>query len=280
MQVWLDGSLIDPASAAVRIDDHGLVVGDGAFETLKTVRGEPFAARRHLDRLEHTLDALAIAMPDRDQIRAGMVQVIAAYRNGDAATGELRIRVTVTGGPGPLSSSAPTGPASVIVAASPLGDAPVPSAITVPWTRNERGALAGLKTTSYAENVRALRAAHQAGASEAIMANTVGDLCEGTGTNVFVVIDGQCITPPLSAGPLAGVTRELAIKAMAAHGIKVAERNLPLAVLAEADEVFLTSTTRDVQGLTRVDDRVLHVGPVTTKAAASFDEMLAGPSDP
>ena len=141
-----------------------------------------------------------------------------------------------------------------------------------PWTRNERGATAGLKTTSYAENVRALRIAHEAGASEALMANTQGHLCEGTGTNVFVVIDGQAFTPPLDSGCLAGVSRELLLEAA-----EVTEKTMPLDVLTTADEVFLTSTTRDVQGLERVDDRTLEVGPVTMQMGEVFNTILATP---
>ena len=119
----------------------------------------------------------------------------------------------------------------------------------VPWTRNERAATAGLKTTSYADNVIALAAAHRAGASEALFANTRGELAEGTGSNVFVVIDGVALTPPLASGALAGVTRGLVVEWAAAAGLPIREADLPMSVLAEADEVFLTSSTRDVQAV-------------------------------
>ena len=270
MQVWLNGNLVDPAEARVPIDDHGLVVGDGAFETLRTVGGEPLAITRHLRRLERSLDALAIARPDETDLRRGVAECVDAF-DGD----EARVRITVTGGQGPLGSGAPHGPATVIVAAGELKAKAEPTAITVPWTRNERGALAGLKTTSYAENVRALRSAHAAGASEALFANTVDELCEGTGTNVFVVIDGVCLTPPLSSGCLAGVTRELVLEVA-----DITEQALPFDVLQSADEIFLTSSTRDVQGLVRIDDRALEVGPVTKQIAAGFDALIAETTDP
>lgn len=275
MQVWLNGNLVDPAEASVPIDDHGLVVGDGAFETLRTVSGEPLAITRHLRRLERSLDALAIPRPNEADLRRGVYECIDAF-DGDAFdSDEARVRITVTGGQGPLGSGAPTGPATVIVAAGELKARAEPTAITVPWTRNERGALAGLKTTSYAENVRALRSAHAAGASEALFANTVDELCEGTGTNVFVVVDGVCLTPPLSSGCLAGVTRELVLEIA-----DITEQPLPFDVLQTADEVFLTSSTRDVQGLTRIDDRELAVGPVTNQIAAGFDALIAETTDP
>ncbi|NEE51568.1 4-amino-4-deoxychorismate lyase, partial [Streptomyces sp. SID8455] len=119
---------------------------------------------------------------------------------------------------------------------------------TVPWTRNERGALTGLKTTSYAENVVALARARERGASEALFPNTVGRLCEGTGSNVFVVLDGRIHTPPVASGCLAGITRALAVEWTGAE-----ESDLPMEVLAEADEIFLTSTLRDIQAVHRVD---------------------------
>jgi len=264
VHVWLNGRLVDASDATLPIDDHGLVVGDGAFETLKTTGGHAFAVTRHLERLSRSLDALAIDMPDSSVLRSAIAETVAAGGHQ-----ESRIRLTVTAGSGSLGSGMPGGAPSVVIAVTELKPKVVPIAITVQWTRNERGATAGLKTTSYAENVRALRVANEAGASEALFANTRGELCEGTGTNVFVVIDGETFTPPLSSGCLAGVSRELLLEMT-----DIEERTFPLEVLTTADEVFLTSTTRDVQALTKIDQRELAVGPVTQKMAARFDEIL------
>ena len=137
---------------------------------------------------------------------------------------------------------------------------------TVPWPRNERGALAGLKTTSYAENVVALAEAKRRGATEAVFANLAGHLCEGTGTNVFYVVDGELRTPTLASGCLAGVTRGLVLEWFGGR-----EVDEPIEVLAEASEIFLASTTRDVQGVARWDDRDLEApGPVTAEALATW----------
>jgi branched-chain amino acid aminotransferase len=136
--------------------------------------------------------------------------------------------------------------------------------------------VAGLKTTSYAENVRALAYAKERGGSEAIFANTVGNLCEGTGSNIFCVFDGELVTPPLESGALAGVTRNLVLAWFGA-----VERDVPLAKLAEADEIFLTSTTRDVQAVHRADDRDLATpGEVTAAVAKVFAERSAEDIDP
>lgn len=273
MHVWANGAMVDADGPHVAVDDHGLVVGDGAFETLKTVRGEPFLITRHLRRLDRTCKALAIETPSVEVLTRAINDSLASF--GRAHTdSEARIRITVTGGRGSLGSGAPSGPASLLVAVTPLAPVAAPTVITVPWTRNERGALAGLKTTSYAENVMALRVAHEAGASEAIFANTVGDLCEGTGTNIFVVVDGRCMTPPLSSGCLAGTTREVVLEIA-----DVDQVDLSISVLETADEVFLTSTTRDVQGLVRVDDRHLEVGPATERIAKQFANLITKGTD-
>ena len=110
-------------------------------------------------------------------------------------------------------------------------------------------------------------------ATEAILANTAGRLCEGTGSNVFVVVDGEVLTPPLSSGCLAGITRALVLDALDVD-VTIREADLSMDVLTEADEIFLTSSTRDVQGQHRIDDRVLQApGPHTTTIAEAFARL-------
>ncbi|MYX41503.1 4-amino-4-deoxychorismate lyase [Streptomyces sp. SID89] len=273
MRIWLDGVLRDIESARVSVLDHGLTVGDGIFETVKAVDGKPFALTRHLDRLTRSARGLGLPDPDHDEVRRACAAVL------DANPMPLgRLRITYTGGHGPLGSDRGDQGPTLVVALGETSRRPDSTAVvTVPWTRNERGALTGLKTTSYAENVVALAHAHRHGASEALFGNTVGRLCEGTGSNVFVVLDGQIHTPPLASGCLAGITRALAVEWTGAK-----ETDLPLDVLDRAEEVFLTSTLRDVQAVHRVDDRELPgaAGPVTAKAMRIFDERAGGDLDP
>jgi branched-chain amino acid aminotransferase len=153
---------------------------------------------------------------------------------------------------------------------------------TVPWSRNEHSAVAGLKTVSYAENVVALQRAHQHDADEAIFANTAGNLCEGTGTNIFVSFDGRLVTPPLSSGCLAGVTRELVIEALESDELaSVAELDVPYSVLESCAEAFLTSSTRDVQPIGSIDGRSLGApGPLTQRAIDAFRSLEATTLDP
>ncbi|MEU7074121.1 aminodeoxychorismate lyase [Streptomyces narbonensis] len=273
MKLWVNGGLHDAETARVSVLDHGLTVGDGVFETVKAVRGETFALTLHLERLTRSARGLGLPDPDLDEVRRACAAVLAANPM------ELgRLRITYTGGLSPLGSERGDAGASLVVG---LGEssrrADSTAVITVPWTRNERGALAGLKTTSYAENVVALAKARERGASEALFANTLGQLCEGTGSNVFVVLDGTIHTPPVSSGCLAGITRALAVAWTGAE-----ETDLPLDVLESADEIFLTSTLRDVQAVHRVDGRELAgtPGPVTAKAMRIFDERAARDRDP
>ncbi len=259
MRAWVNGELLpDPTAPAVAVTDHGLTVGDAVFEAIKVVDGRPFALTRHLERLGRSAAGLGLPAPDDELVRRGIAAVLDGQ---DLPLG--RIRVTYTGGPAPLGSGRGDAPPTLVVVADAMQPWPgVTSVATVPWPRTERGALAGLKTTSYAENVVALARAREQGASEAIFANLAGHLCEGTGSNVFYVRDGELRTPTLASGCLAGVTRGLVLEWYG--GTEVDE---PIEAVARASEVFLVSTTRDVQAVGRWDDRELPgPGPVTLEA--------------
>ncbi len=274
--VWLDGELVLAGEARVSAFDHGMTVGDGVFETLQVLRATPFAIRRHLGRLRRSAAGLGLAVPMDDQaLRLAMRAVVDA--NG---VDRGRLRLTVTGGVGPLGSDRGSATPTVLVATGDLDDWPASTAVvTTPWPRNERSAVAGLKSTSYAENVVALSYAHERGASEAIFANTVGAVCEGTGTNIFVGLDGRLVTPPLSSGCLAGITRELVCELL---GDQVAQVDVPMERLGDAEEAFLTSSTRDVQAIHSIDGRPLPTtpGPLTSRAATAFADLLARDLDP
>jgi branched-chain amino acid aminotransferase len=274
MTVWLNGTIVPPDAARVSVLDHGLTTGDGVFEALKIIRGVPFALTRHLTRLRASAEGLGLPEPDTGKIRAGVAAVLADAGHPD----EGRIRITVTAGEAGLGSErGDSGLTTVIVLGPPRDASPTADVVTFPSPRNERGALTGVKTTSYAENVVALAYARKRHATEAIFGNLAGNLCEGTGTNVFLVSGGRLVTPPLSAGCLAGVTRGLVIQW--AGG---AEEDLPLIALAGADEAFLTGTSRGVQPIRAVDGTELPAvpGPVTSKAAEIFAERAAQNPDP
>ncbi len=274
MRTWLNGALVDPAQALVSVYDHGLVVGDGVFETCKVVDGVPFALRRHLERLARSARGLGLAEPPASEVREACEAVLSAPDTPRSA----RLRITWTSGAAPLGSERGAAGPTLVVAAAPLPDRSGSESVAVaPWPRNERGALSGLKTTSYAENVVALAWAHRQGAGEALLGNTRGELCEGTGSNVFVVFGERLVTPPLPSGALAGVTRALVLEWCAAE-----EAELPLETLTGASELFLTSTTRDVQPVGRLDGTPLPdaPGPVTREVAAVFARRSAADPEP
>ena len=278
LRVCVNGEIGPADELRISPLDHGLLVGDGVFETLRVYAGVPFAWRRHLERLARSAAGLGLTLPSIAALREQADAVLAANQLGEA-----RLRITITGGPAPLGSERAMVPPSVIVAASALTPwPPTTDVVTVPWPRNERGATAGLKTISYAENVRALAHAHEHGAGEAIFENTRGELCEATGSNVFVVKDGTLATPPAEAGCLLGVTRALLLDLAVELGIASSETALPLAALAAADEAFLSSTTREVQAIAHVDGTALPEapGPVTARLAAAFTALVASTPDP
>ena len=269
---WVDGEIVAGGVAAVSPIDHAIIVGDGVFETLKVVDGVPFALTRHLGRLKRSADGLGLPEPDDGLVRKAVAETLAADREAE------RLRITWSSGPGPLGSDRGGGPGTLLVASSPGTVWPETVRVHLcEWTRNERGALTGLKTTSYAENVRALEAAHQRESSEALLTNTQGQLCEGTGTNVFLVVDRQLVTPPLSSGCLAGITRELVLELT-----EVVEREMEPGEFAIASEAFLTSSTREVGAISAVDDTVLPEapGPVTAELTAAFAALVATNPDP
>lgn len=274
MKVWLNGTVVDESDAQVSVLDHGLTVGDGVFETAKVIDGVPFALTRHLTRLGASAGGLGLEAPDADDLQRAVAETLEA--NAEHHHTPLRLRITLTGGTSPLGSDRGGHDSTFVVAMAPLTAWP-PSAklVLVPWTRNEKSATAGLKTTSYAENVVALAHAKANGGSEAVFANTVGNVCEGTGSNIFVVRDGEVVTPPLRSGCLAGVTRALLLE-----WADVVERDLPVGALLEADEVFLTSSTRDVQAVHAIGDVELTPGPVTARLAAVFAQRAAEDIDP
>ena len=193
-----------------------------------------------LDRLAHSADGLGLDVPDPTRCAPRADAVLAANELTEAASAHHRHRRCRPLGLGarrpdrrPSSSSrAPLDPA-----------APTADVVVVPWTRNERGATAGLKTISYAENVRALAYAEARGASEAIFANTQGELCEATGSNVFLVHDGTLVHAPGDGRlPARRHARGLLLELCGT----CEERDVPIDALAAADEAFLSSTTREV----------------------------------
>ena len=269
----VNGQLVAADSFNLSVFDHGFTVGDGVFETLKIENGQPFALTRHLARLERSAEIISLPKPDAAAIRAGIERLIHADR--EVMTDRARLRLTYTAGVGPLGSDRfATAPTVTIVWDELSLSAPTAQLAITPWRRPTTAAALGAKTTSYIENVLSLRAARERGCSEALLLNDFGRVCEGTGSNVFLVTGGQVVTPPLTEGCLAGVTRELAIE-----WFQVQERPINGEELFEAEEVFLTSTTRDLQPVDLIDE-IAFVAPGPISAALSAEFVARAKADP
>ncbi len=290
MRFWVGDRLVAAGEASVSVLDRGLTVGDGVFETAAVVAhaehgAVPFALDRHIARLRGCAEGLGLAPPDPELVRDAMLAVCSV--NHEVAVG-ARLRTTWTGGPGPMGSKRPASPApTLVVTLSPGSRWPDSTVLAVsPWARNERSPVAGLKTISYAENVVALAHAARLGADEALLLNTAGVLCEGTGSNVFVVRDGVISTPGLDSGCLAGITRALVLEWCALDGIPTRETAIAAADLGECDEVFVTSSTRDVHPVSRIlgpqGEPVWTAGewPVTRAASETFARYAAADWNP
>ena len=278
--VWSDGALIAPGEAVISALDHGFTVGDGAFETLTVRDGRAFALTRHLARLKYSTERLGMDTPDPEYVRRGIEAVMAEGH-------VTRLRVTVTSGDGPAGYVRGDGPLTVIVTGVQARRPRRCDAVRSPWTRNERSALAGVKSTSYGENAVMATYARSKGADEVLMANTRGDLCEGTGTNVFVERDGEIITPPLTSGCLAGITRGLALEWGTGSGIPIrvaAPGELTMADLDDAvanrAHLAVTSTSRGVQHVSSLDGHELVPGKLLRRLSALFELNAEKTPDP
>lgn len=278
MIVWCNGHLVDEARTHISPFDHGLTVGDGVFETLRVHRGVPFAWRRHQERLEISAAGLELPLPDPDVLRAAADGVIDA--NGLT---EARLRITVTGGPSGPASHRGDAPPTVLVVGVPIDPTfEIVDLVTLPWPRNERSALVGIKAISYAENVRALLHAKHAGAHDGLFCDTQRRVCETTSANVFVVTDRQVRTPSLDTGCLPGVTRSLVLEELVRAGLHVEEATLGTDDVTSSDEAFLTSSIAGVRAVRSLDRRELRLapGPVTSIARDALAELMATRIDP
>lgn len=273
MKSWVsspEGGGIVPL-ALVSALDHGFTVGDGVFETLKIKNGSLILLDRHLLRLKKSADLLEILIPDLDYIKSAAFEVVSQPLVKEMPLG--RLRITVTSGPGELGSARGEGWTLVITCSASKPWPESAKVIVSDIVRNEKSPLAGAKTTSYAENALALNRAKQAGASEAILLNLSGNVCEGTGSNIFIVKNGTVLTPPLADGLLAGITRDAVIESIPTK-FRFSELSFNKEDLLTADEVFLTSSTRDIQPVTEIDNKTFAIGPITKELADNFARWM------
>ena len=286
--VNVNGRIADEQHAVVSVFDHGFLYGEGIYETLRTFNGEPFLFDRHMRRMRRSAGMLSLPVPLTDaQLHARCVETLNAAALGGDTGRDAYIRILLTRGVGELSYDPAGCPApTIIVIVKPQVDPPpavyeqgVTVAI-VPIVRNHPGTVNPLiKSNNLLNNALAMQEAARRGAFEGVMRNYRGELAELTTANLFIVKDGAALTPPLETGLLPGITREFLFDVGAAAGIPVREQVMTDPDLFGADEAFLTSTTRGVVPIVRVDDRTIGAGkpgPVTNRLMEAYFEAAKG----
>jgi branched-chain amino acid aminotransferase len=260
---WVNGFRVDPDVAALPVRDRGLTLADGCFETMRAYRGRIFRIDAHLERLAET--AARLAIPRAAHIDESLVQCVRALRES-CADAAVRLTLTRGSGSGLAPRTDPPSPATVILLVDPLPAPPGHLTTTglrvcmAEGRRNEHAPTAGLKTLAYTDAVVALMAARARGADDALFLDTAGHLSEATASNLFLVIRGVVHTPPPGCGILAGITRAAVIEILSVLDIPVEEAPIPPSALDSADEVFLTSSLREIAPVTAVDGRVIGTG--------------------
>lgn len=270
-QIWCNGQWLPAANYPGAAQDRGAFLGLGLFETMLGLDGKLVFPDRHLARLQKSVERLgwSVDLPGLPEIAAELL------RKNQLTTGRARLRLIVTAGSGTHNDLTPGDDRLVWLSAFPAGETPESLSVCLsPWPRNERSPLAGLKTACYAENIIALDHARRQGFEETIFTNTAGHLCETATANLFLVIDGVLLTPPLDSGCLPGIGREVLLEIAAAHAIPIREYPLTPRSLDSSDEIFISSSTRGPVPVTRCGDRSLAAGPVTEKLRTLWEQEI------
>ena len=287
MKIYIDGKYCGERDAKISVFDHGLLYGDGLFEGIRAYNGRVFKLKEHIDRLFCSAKAILLKLPmAHAEI---MAAVVATCRRNRIRDGYIRLVVTRGVGTLGLNPNRCKNP-SVIIIADKMQLYPPEfyergmEIVTVPTTRNLHSALnPAIKSLNYLNNILAKIEANNAGCEEAIMLNAEGFVAECTGDNIFIVKEGCLLTPPLSAGALYGITRQVVMELAAQSGLKVAEPNLTRYDLFNADECFLTGTGAEVVPIVKIDGRVIGTGKpglITGELVAQYHTLTKASGEP
>ena len=285
--VNINGRMLDKEHAVISVFDHGFLYGEGVYEVLRTYDAVPFLFDRHMRRMRASASMIRLDIPwSDDELNRRVTDTIAAA--GIRADGkEAYIRILVTRGVGEITYDTAACPEpSIVIIAKQHVDAPA-SAYTdgvtvslVGIVRNHPGSVNPIiKSNNLLNNALGSQEASGRGAFEAVMRNYRGEIAECSTSNIFAVKNGTVITPPLDAGLLAGITREFLFEIAREIGVPMREQVMLDADLLGGDEAFLTSTTREVVPIVRVDDAVIGTGrpgPVTVKLLDAFRVRARG----
>jgi branched-chain amino acid aminotransferase len=287
MKIYIDGKYYDQKNAKVSVFDHGLLYGDGIFEGIRAYNGRVFKLKEHIDRLFYSAKSIMLTLPlSHAQIMRAVVETCRANKIRDGY-----IRLVVTRGVGTLGLNPNRcKKPSVIVIADKMQLYPDEfyrngmAIITAPTTRNLHSALnPAIKSLNYLDNILAKIEANNSGCEEAVMLNAEGFVAECTGDNIFIVKQGHLFTPPLSAGALYGITRQVVMELGKKVGLTVSEPNLTRYDLFNADEFFLTGTGAELIPVVKIDGRIVGTGkpgPVTKQLVSQYRALTKSSGEP
>jgi branched-chain amino acid aminotransferase len=285
--VDLNGQLVPPDQACLSVFDRGFLQGDSVYEVLRTYGGRPFEVEAHLRRLVRSADRSLLPLPwPPPRAAAEIARTVSASLGGDPPdgaaapwnAGERSVRVVMTRGGG---DTAPQVPASAIVIAEPLVAPPLVAyreGVALVTVTVERAEDPTVKTGARLAHALALRQARARGAHEALFADARGRITEGASSNLFAVRGGHLVTPPLEVGILEGVTRGVVLRVARAEGLPVEEAPLDRAELTDCDEIFITSTAREILPARELDGRTVGMGrpgPMTLRLHAAFRRLAS-----
>ena len=267
-RVNINGAITSAEDARVSVLDHGFLFGDSIYETLRTYGRKPFLFSKHFVRLEHSARSIHLDLLwDKERTRGEILRTLKEADNPK----ESRIRLVVTRGVGDMTpdTEACITPTVVIIVSAlvePALDVYENGTDVIVSSFHRTLQFADVKTGNLMRQVLAFREAKRANAFEAILLTPEGMLSDGITSNIYLIRNGKLLTPSSQAGIVAGITRGVVLELARSAGLQVVEGVLPVSEIADAEEMFLTSTTREVVPITRVDGKPVgsgKPGPVT-----------------
>ena len=285
LSVYIDGKFYPTSQAKISVYDHGLLYGDGVFEGIRAYDNIVFKLKEHIERLYRSAYSIMLQIPiTQEKMIKAVLDTLKKNKLKDSY-----IRLVVTRGVGDLGLDPRKCPkATVIIIARPMialhSQEKKEKGITamITWVKRDPVDATSheVKSLNYLNSILAKIESNAAGVDEAICLDKTGFVCEGVAENIFIVKDGEVITPPSATGALPGITRSAVMKLADKLGYRVVERNMTPNELFTADEVFLTGTAAEITPVREVNRRVIgdgKLGPITKKLLVEFNKMVRDP---
>jgi len=256
MIVYLNGEFLPLSEARIPVLDRGFIFGDGVYEVIPVYAGNLFRLSEHLQRLENSLNGIKLPNPLTHQQWVEILETVVNRNNG----GDQSLYLQITRGPAKRNHNFPEQiKPTVFIMSDPLETGPPSPGVKAITCADIRWQYCDIKSIALLANVLLRQQAIEVGAAEAILIRD-GYVMEGAASNVFIVVDGVAITPPKSQFILPGITRDLILEAMQAAQLPCREANIPETQLRSADEIWLTSSTREILPIIALDDKIIGTG--------------------